>query len=115
MRGNFAYQENLDNETAVIRNAGNNYEDSQPKLSLTFVLISLVVLILWDFIVLKFKKVGDVVDSKNIRTNAYNIVFISFAAAIGINLFKILFVKLAAWNIPVISWVSKQLIPIFQL
>lgn len=74
-----------------------------------------VLYLIWDYFVLKNKKVSEIVEPANIRTNLYNIVFIGFAAVIFINGMKVLLVKLAALKIPGISRLCQMLLPLFQL
>ena len=74
-----------------------------------------VLYLIWDYFVLKNKKLNDVIEPANIRANLYNIVFIGFAAVIFVNGMKVLLVKLAAMNIPGISKLCQRLIPLFQL
>lgn len=71
--------------------------------------------LVWDWFVLKNKKIEDTISPSNIRANFYNILMITFAAVIGVNLFKVIFVKIAAWNIPVVSWIAEKFVVLFQL
>jgi len=84
-------------------------------ITLTFMLSILVVYLLWDVYVNRNKKVADVVDSKNISTNVYNIFAVGFAALIFFNLMKAFLVKVAAWRIPGLSWVAERALPLFQI
>lgn len=78
--------------------------------------IGLVILyIIWDFVVLGNKKIKDVIEPGNIRTNLYNLFMIGIAAVIFINGFKVVLVKVAAWEIPLFSWLANKLLPLFQL
>ena len=66
-------------------------------------------------VVQKNRRVSEVVEGHNIRTNLYNLVWVGIAAVIFLNGFKVLLVKLAAWNIPGVSWLAGQLVPLFQV
>jgi len=90
-------------------------DPARPRVTLGFWLGLLAVYLIWDVIVQKNRKVGEVVDSKNIRTNLYNLVWVGFAAVIFLNGMKVLLVKLAAWNIPGLSWLAEKLVPLFQV
>lgn len=74
----------------------------------------LLLYLVWDWVVLR-TKAKDIVNPGNIRTNVYNLFFIGIAAVIFINGFKVLLVKVAAWEIPGVSWVAERLLPLFQL
>ena len=74
----------------------------------------IILYLIWDMVVLKTKAVK-VVEPANIRTNLYNLFMIGIASVIFINGFKVVLVKLAAWNIPGLSWLSEKLLPLFQL
>lgn len=74
-----------------------------------------ILYVVWDYFVLKQKTLADVIQPSNIRTNLYNIFFIGFAAIIFINGFKVLLVKMASFNIPILSKLSSRLLPLFQL
>lgn len=95
----------------------NNYvnaEETQPKITLTFILSLLAVYFIWDIFIQKNKKVSDVIEPGNIRTNFYNLLAITLGVVIGVNLFKVLFVKLAALEIPGLSWLAKRALPLLQ-
>lgn len=81
----------------------------------TFLLAVAMLYLVWDWFVLKNKKIEETISPSNIRANLYNILMITFAAVIGINLFKVIFVKIAAWEIPGISWVAEKFVVLFQL
>ncbi len=75
----------------------------------------LVIYILWDYVVLGNKELEKTLSVSNIRTNLYNLVVIGFASIIFINIAKVIVVKLAAWNIPIISWLAEEITPLFEL
>ncbi len=75
----------------------------------------LVIYIIWDFIVLGNKNLKEALSPGNIRANLYNLLVIGVAAVIFINIGKVLVVKLAAWNIPGISWLAEEITPLFEL
>ena len=81
----------------------------------TFILAIFLLYLFWDWVILRNRKVSETISPSNIRTNTYNMLIITFAAVLGINLLKIIFVKLAAWDIPVISWVAEKFVVLFQL
>ncbi|MBT9146164.1 MAG: hypothetical protein DDT42_02046 [candidate division WS2 bacterium] len=75
----------------------------------------LVIYIIWDFIVLGNKSLEKSLSATNIRTNLYNLVVIGIASMLFLNIGKVIVVKLAAWNIPVISWLAEEITPLFEL
>ncbi len=75
----------------------------------------LVIYILWDYVVLGNKELEKTLSVSNIRTNIYNLVVIGIASVIFINIAKVIVVKLAAWNIPIISWLAEEVTPLFEL
>lgn len=74
-----------------------------------------ILYILWDYVVLRNTKIKEIVNPGNIRANLYNIVLIGMSAVIFINGFKVFLVKVAAWELPGVSWLAKKLLPLFQL
>ncbi len=75
----------------------------------------LVIYIIWDFVVLGNKNLERSLSATNIRTNLYNLVVIGIASVIFINITKVIIVKLAAWNIPGVSWLAEEITPLFEL
>ncbi|MBT9145238.1 MAG: hypothetical protein DDT42_01108 [candidate division WS2 bacterium] len=75
----------------------------------------LVIYIIWDFIVLGNKNLKEALSPGNIRANLYNLIVIGIASVIFINIVKVLVVKLAAWNIPGVSWLAEEITPLFEL
>lgn len=119
MRGNVLEERVNAIPQGPIVNANDIPQDPTQKrtggITLGFVLTILAAYLVWDVVVQKNKRVGDVVDSKNISTNVYNIFAVGFAALIFFNLMKAFLVKIAAWNIPVISWIAERALPLFQI
>ena len=70
---------------------------------------------IWDYFVLRNKRLKDTVSPENIRTNLYNLTVIGTAAVIFINGMKVLLVKLSTFEIPGITWIVRRLLPLFQL
>jgi len=107
------------NNVATFPGTAEQTEVKQEKngIILTSIWVNFLILYLvWDYFVNKNKKIQDVVDAGNVRTNVYNIVAITFAAVLGINGIKILLVKIGGWaeskNIrPLVD----RLLPLFQL
>lgn len=93
----------------------NQVKDNGGYLTLGFWLTLLAIYLFWDVVVTRNRNLTEVIDAGNIRTNLYNLFFIGFAAVIFVNGFKVLLVKIAAWNIPGVSWVAEQILPFFQL
>ena len=105
--------ENVSKTDSVLSEAAQ--EKSTEKDVIWFWLGLGVLYLVWDYFVLKNKKLNEVIEPANIRANLYNIVFIGFAAVIFVNGAKVLLVKVAALNIPGVSKLCQRLIPLFQL
>ena len=70
--------------------------------------------LLWDWYQ-NNEKVSEALKPRNIRANAHNILLITVAAVIGVNGMNILFTKLAAMRIPVLSKMAGAVLPLFHL
>ncbi len=71
--------------------------------------------IIWDYVVLGNRQLKETLAPSNIRANLYNLVVVGIAAVIFVNIGKVALVKLAAWNIPGISWLAEELTPLCEL
>lgn len=91
-----------------------NIVDVEVKSPLNIWVAIVILYLLWDFLILR-TKAKDVIEPSNIRTNLYNLFFIGVASLIFFNGFKVLLVKIAAWNIPGISWLAEKLLPLVQV
>jgi len=74
----------------------------------------LLVYIGWDFFQ-NNEKVRNSLEPSNIRANIHNLVVIGLGSVIFINGGNVLFTKLAAMRIPVLSKIAGTILPLFHL
>lgn len=92
-----------------------NAVEKDAGITLHFWLALAALYLVWDYFAVGNKKIREAVEPGNIRTNLYNLFAVGIAAVIFINGMKVLLVKVAAWEIPGLSWLAKKLVPLFQL
>lgn len=119
-----AYSVNANKQVAPNANGGQNATKENGKtkkpvgtgtLTLGFWVILLAAYVVWDLVVIRNTKLMDVVNPGNIRANLYNIFIIGLGAVVFINGMKVILVKVGALEWPVVSWIAKQFLPLFQL
>lgn len=100
------------NGDAGISNTQKN-TDGNSQVSVWWVFMLAAMYFIWGY--LQHKTLKEDLSPQNIGANLHNMLVITFAAAIGINILNVFFTKLAALNIPGLSAFSGRMIPMVRL
>jgi hypothetical protein len=89
-------------------------EAAQQPGSIVWWVMLLVLYLTWD-VLQNHTKLGETLAPSNVRANVHNIIIITLAAVVGLNGLNVLFTKLAALKIPVVSKAAGTLLPLVSL
>lgn len=111
----------LEDQAAVMAPAtapGTNIEDNLVKGrapgSIAWWLVLVGIYFVFDYLMNR-DKVFEAVQPRNIRANLWNLAIIGTACLIFVNGGNVLFTKLAAMKIPIVSRVAGAILPLFHL
>jgi len=99
---------------APTSNLETNVEAAQQPGSIVWWVMLLVLYLTWD-VLQNHTKLGEALAPSNVRANVHNIIIITLAAVVGLNGLNVLFTKLAALKIPVVSKAAGTLLPLVSL